>query len=86
MVACLFVALPSVIFFLSFQRRDDGNLKSKEKGGGSVFTTVDGVVEATLKRGWSMECLSWGPVVFYGVVADKAVFVFEIRPRDKQNR
>mmetsp|Transcript_24424 Transcript_24424/g.36420 ORF Transcript_24424/g.36420 Transcript_24424/m.36420 type:complete len:333 (+) Transcript_24424:260-1258(+) len=83
-VASLFEASPGAIFLLSFQRRDDGSLKSQEEGScGSMFTTVDGVVEAVLERGWYMECLSWRPVLLDGVLTDKEVFVFEIRPSNK---
>ncbi|KAL9189703.1 hypothetical protein ACHAXT_009378 [Thalassiosira profunda] len=70
---------PSLI--LSFQRRD-----AKDGEESVAFTTVDGVLAAVKRRGWSIDCLAWRPVKVKkeveGVVTDdkSEVFVFEIRP------
>lgn len=67
-------------FILSFQRRD-----AKDGTESSLFTTVDGIIEAIKARGWSIDCLAWRPVIVSreasdGKVSDveTEVFVFEI--------
>ena len=67
-------------FILSFQRRDAQDGKES-----SLFTTVDGVIEAIKVRGWKIDCLAWRPVSVSreasdGKVSDveTEVFVFEI--------
>mmetsp|Transcript_32897 Transcript_32897/g.59331 ORF Transcript_32897/g.59331 Transcript_32897/m.59331 type:complete len:327 (+) Transcript_32897:111-1091(+) len=68
-------------FILSFQRRD-----AKDGEESATFTTVNGVIAAVEKRGWSLDCLAWRPVTVRkeadGAVIDdeSEVFVFEIKP------
>jgi hypothetical protein len=67
-------------FILSFQKRDPHDGQASES-----FTTVDGVLLAVKKRGWTIDCLAWRKVVVKkqdsnGTVRDdeSEVFLFEI--------
>ena len=67
-------------FILSFQRRDAQDGKES-----SLFTTVDGIIDAIKAKGWKIDCLAWRPVSVSreasdGKVSDveTEVFVFEI--------
>ena len=80
-VESIFQSSSGSSFILSFQRRD-----AKDGTESSLFTTVDGIIEAIKARGWSIDCLAWRPVTVSreadGKVSDveTEVFVFEITP------
>jgi predicted nicotinamide N-methyase len=55
---------PQTSFILSFQRRDKNGMNNKnidegQSSSSSLFTTVEGVLEAIVDRGWTWECLAW---------------------------
>ena len=79
-VESIFQSSSGSSFILSFQRRD-----AKDGAESSLFTTVDGVIDAIKTRGWKIDCLAWRPVIVSreasdGNVSDveTEVFVFEI--------
>lgn len=66
--------------FLSFQRRDNGSETLSVDTENSMFTTVEGVVQAIQSRQWTVECLAWRKVALDGKESDKEVFILAIQP------